>query len=398
MGLLRRIFSSEYRKALAAEAGGDYLSAARSYGMCGEVSKVIQMHLAQARLESTLEARITQLRAALEAATAGKDPQRRELLGQLADKLSQQAAQLDPSTVQGQQSLGEAASLFEEAGLWQRAGDCHLQLEDRNQAAAAYAKAGLPDRVEDLLTQEEEQRRKRRTTEDRFKDYQMHLEAGQRDEAARALRDCAETATQPGEYRRLLDDLEKRLLSSGRVCLDLDGKRITLAGRFPVWLGRDADCELRVRGSSVSRRHAGITWNAERQEFWVSDGGSYNGTLLNGLKLAAEMPLPTSGTLQLGSGCILEFKLLGEPADCFWLTVGLSLDQGMQLLASQKPMELNHTLEGGPPLIISFDDGRPLARATGGNLLLNGNRVNGGVQLIVDDQLRLDDHRIRVIG
>ena len=40
MGLFRRLFSVEYRRALTAEAAGDFLAAAKSYALCGERLKV----------------------------------------------------------------------------------------------------------------------------------------------------------------------------------------------------------------------------------------------------------------------------------------------------------------------------------------------------------------------
>lgn len=52
------------------------------------------------------------------------------------------------------------------------------------------------------------------------------------------------------------------------------------AGRLIV--GRSPDCDLVLDDGSVSKRHAGLDWNAERNACALEDLGSTNGTYLNG--------------------------------------------------------------------------------------------------------------------
>src|SRR5262245_28332878 len=66
MSFLRRFFSADYRRALAAEAAGDYVEAARAYALAGERAKVALMHLRRAERSSTRAEEIAALRDALE--------------------------------------------------------------------------------------------------------------------------------------------------------------------------------------------------------------------------------------------------------------------------------------------------------------------------------------------
>lgn len=53
-----------------------------------------------------------------------------------------------------------------------------------------------------------------------------------------------------------------------------------IAGDQPVIIGRRADCTVVLPSNTVSRRHAQI-WR-DGEDFYLSDLGSTNGTLLNG--------------------------------------------------------------------------------------------------------------------
>lgn len=394
MGLFRRLFSVEYRRALTAEAAGDFLAAAKSYALCGEQAKVAQMHQAQAAIEQTSEAKVRQLQTAL--AFAPQDtPLRAAILRQLGTAQADRAREIGPATLEGRRILAQAAAHLEQGEACERAGEIWLELKQPDKAAAAFAKAGLVDRVEQILSAEEESHGRRRREDGLFKDYELLLQGGQRDQARAALRGCIEAAEHKGEYRRLLGELEDRRLASGQVTLDLGRRRITLAGTFPLWLGRDPDCQLQVRGHSVSRRHARVLRTADG--FVLEDAGSHNGTLLSGMRLGAAMPLPPSGTIGLGDGCVVGFSLLGSPAG-IQLEVQEGLDAGKLLLASDGQCDLAVLLEGAPPLLLWFDGDRPMARAHSGVLTLNGARTAGPIQLIRDDVVQLDGQQLKVVG
>ena len=74
-------------------------------------------------------------------------------------------------------------------------------------------------------------------------------------------------------------------------------------------IGRGADCDLRLRLSAVSRRHAVVHWDGE--EATITDLGSTNGTILNGEQLAPHRPyaLQAGDRLELaGAGGRLEVR------------------------------------------------------------------------------------------
>jgi tetratricopeptide (TPR) repeat protein len=395
MGLFRRLFSSDFRKAVAAEAEGDYLAAARAYGLCGEHQKVMEMHLAQARLEQTLEGRIRELWVALDFTSEG-DRRHPMVLRLLAGALRERAAALGAAG-EGSELLEQAAGLLERGESWEQAGECYLELDDRQRAAAAFSKAGLVERVEQTLGEEDRRRRQELEEDSAFKDYEMHLQLGQRDQAAESLRGCIEAARDKGDYRRLLAQLEARLLTTGRITLQAAGKTLVLVGTYPLVLGRDADCDLPLRGQSLSRRHARVRLDPE-QGLLLEDLGSRNGTTLGGLPLGSALPLPGSGVLGLGDSCELAFSLLDAAASALRLEVRRGMDEGLVAAVSTAPLELSRLLDGGPPLTIGFSRGRPLARAAGGELLLNGQPASGEVQLMQGDVLRLEDQDVRVTG
>lgn len=68
-------------------------------------------------------------------------------------------------------------------------------------------------------------------------------------------------------------------------------------------LGRNADCDLVLNDHSVSRRHCRILFR--REEPWLVDLESSNGTWVNGIKVEEERPLRHGDILKLGK---LEFK------------------------------------------------------------------------------------------
>ncbi|MFN2225325.1 MAG: FHA domain-containing protein, partial [Anaerolineae bacterium] len=65
-------------------------------------------------------------------------------------------------------------------------------------------------------------------------------------------------------------------------------------------IGRGADCDLRLRVSAISRRHAVVHWDGE--EATITDLGSTNGTVLNGEQVTPHRPYPVrpGDRLELG--------------------------------------------------------------------------------------------------
>src|SRR6187401_2196427 len=65
VSFLRRMFSADYRAAVAAEAAGNVDLAAERYALAGEHEGAVRMHLARAARAGTRQAEIAALRDAL---------------------------------------------------------------------------------------------------------------------------------------------------------------------------------------------------------------------------------------------------------------------------------------------------------------------------------------------
>lgn len=86
---------------------------------------------------------------------------------------------------------------------------------------------------------------------------------------------------------------------------DADRQEFSFTDSFSI--GRDEDCEIQVRDSSVSRIHAEIYFSEGR--WWIRDLNSANGTLVDGKKID-RLPLLRSTRIELGfEGPVLAFEM-----------------------------------------------------------------------------------------
>lgn len=396
MGFFQRLFSTEFRKAVAAEAAGDFLTAARSYALCGELSKVTDMHLAHARRERSLDGRIRSLRNALQ--FTGTDDQRQRLVKRLlGEALQRRGRRLGARTAEGRQALIEAGESFLEGKLFEVAGECFLEAEQIDSAVNAFSQAGLVERVDKLLTEAELERSQIRRIDERFKDYELDLAGGRRDEALSALRTCAELAGDKGPYRQPLRQLEQRLLRDGHLPLVSEGVEIHLFTQ-QLRLGRDVGVGLIVRGPSVSRRHCLIGFD-EQNGFWVEDSGSKNGTQLGRMTIANRIPLPPIAEVSLGDSARIELaRIDGSDTPALRLEIKSGMDRGRQAVLMAEPQaELTLSLLGEtfPDATVRFRDRRPFLRPLC-ETALNGARVGDLIQLIRGDELKTPTGSLQV--
>jgi hypothetical protein len=241
-----------------------------------------------------------------------------------------------------------------------------------------------------------------RVLRDSFATYEMHMRIGERDAARDALRRCVEAADQKTEYRRLLDELESRLITGGLVVLRRrqDPAVAAFAGKI-ITLGRDNLSELPLRTVGVSRRHAEITIAGPGVEprFHLADAGSRNGTSIAGMPISGAVALVDRGAFTLGHHCIIEYQVRGEPPQLTLLpTTGR--DRGRAFVAGgpDECLDLAHLLD--LPLAIELRAGRPhlVRTAEGVSLTLDREKIaHGSVQLIHGDQLVIDGHDLEVL-
>ncbi len=404
MSTLLRWFSPAYRYALAAEAEGRYIDAARAYALCGQRLKVAEMHLLEAERRGAPASALRELHVAAHfvGERSASSQALRLRLGQLYLRILKKSV-LTPAD---HELCSEAADLLLGAGDAAGAGAAYELCGNLERAAAAYEQAGEIERVEELLGAAEA--RRKASTEERqtLATYRMQLALGQRAEALFALRRHAAVAADSAAAQRLLFDLQKRLPACGQVRLVGLLAEILYVGRFPLRIGRaatgaahslagDTEQLLALPDLGLSREHAQIDCN-ERDgatTFLLRDLGSKNGTTLSGLAVAGSLPLRGEGEIGLGPHVALRFAVV---ADRLELEVLRGLGRGLRAVASPRPIALAE----GLTLHFGADDGQPrlsLSETAAGELLLNGQRVPRQIQLLRGDRVEAAGRRYEVL-
>jgi len=397
----KRMFSADFRRAVAAEAAGDYAEAARAYALAGERVKVAEMHLLRAERAPSPAAKLHELRAAVRWADAD-DPDGRNARRRIARALFNWAR---ASAVVGdpeKQVVRDAAQLFVDIGDFAAAGECLEFVGDEFAAAEAYQKGGDVDRLENVLAREEHRRKRDTRIHDAFEEYKLALAGGERDRALEAIRLCAEAPLPTGKdaaeqmrerasYQRLREELELKLIADGSVVIRAGAVGHTrerrYVGSFPLVMGRDAACQLALRDAGISRQHAHIAAHDDGS-FALADRDSKNGTTLAGVRIAAELPLVGEGDIGLGELCVIHFSQSGGTLT---LEVTRGLDRGLRVVAGRGELDVEGVGE------LMFIDGRPRLSPVGGRLLyLNGVHVSAGIQLVRGDVVELGEQRLEI--
>ena len=391
MPFLRRLLSGDYRRAVAAEAAGDYAEAARHYALAGERDKVAEMHLLRAERAATPGEAESELRDALrwtEAATPGRARVARALGTALLKRAQSEGA----ATARDRERVKEAAALLEEAGEHRDAGGAWEMLHDDEGAARAYEKGGHLEEMEAALGRERDRRRSEGDLRDAFHAYETAMAHGERRAALGAIRRCVEVADSKGNYAGLAGELAGRMLS-GQVTLRRgpDGPPYRFAVAAPARIGRDAELAVALRSPGVSRTHAEIDFDGKA--FRLRDAGSKHGTWLADLPLAGAVTLSGTGRIRLGTDCELDFtaerKLLR-------LEVTRGLDRGALffLQPPDEPVAIAPIVKLAARL--RFSGGQPILEASSGDLHLAGRRALR-VELVRGDVVDLPDGQLHVV-
>jgi FHA domain-containing protein len=386
------MFSSDYRAAVAAEAGGNVDLAAERYGLAGDHPGAVRMHLARAARAGTRLAEIAALRDALR--WAGEDPElRRQAAAALGKALYEAAKAEGIATERDRQKIREAAELLVAGDNHHLAGEALETINDHLAAANAYSAGGLVEKMEQALAKDDATQDKAREEADAFANYETAMRVGRRDDARTELVRAVASAHAAGEYRRLLDQLDTALLTAGKVEVKRRTKPLIVAcSADKLVLGRDQLCDLTLRAGGVSRQHAEI----ERIDgaYVLRDLDSRNGTTLSGLPLAGKVPLAGTGKFGLGDECTLEFE---RTDDTLVLRATNGLDRGVVLVAAREGAKIELAPFGvGVDLV--FRHGRPLlGRGTCKDVKFNDEPLGDvRVQLIRGDRILADGQEIDI--
>ncbi len=387
----RRLFSADYRRAVAAEAAGNLETAADCYAAVGDAEGAVRMHLLRATRAGSRALEVAALRDALHA--AGDDRALRAVpSARLGTARLPGLAAAGSATARDRDRVREAATLLLAGGEHQRAGDAFTRIDDHVAAADAFSAGGHVELMEAARARVADGPPRARDEQDAFASYQTNLSIGRRDEARADLLRCIGQVAAGAEYRRLLDTLEAKLITAGRVELLVRGRQpLVVCSVKRIVLGRDALCDLTLRSGGVSRQHAEIELHADPVRYSLHDLGSRNGTTVGGLPVAGHLPLSGDGKFSLGDQCTVEYDFPGAPGDVLRLRILSGLDRGALLLAApeQTPVDLALVELG---VAITFRHGRPFLSTTSARELRFGGEPLGSVavQLIRGDSLRVD--------
>jgi hypothetical protein len=374
VSFLSRWLSSDYRRALAAEAVGDYPLAARLYAQCGESRKVAEMQLLQVGPQTAREEVLGRLREAARWAHGEST-----LLRRAAQGIEREGRRDTPTVPPDGELLREAAALYERAGAFRQAAQCLEGVGEPARAADLWGRAGDLARMEALLDREREGERVKAELREAWEEYRLELAAGRRERARAAMEKCctspAATAERP-EYLRLRADLDTRR-RQGFVALR---GNLIYVGTFPVALGRDGTSGLALHDGSVSRQHAHIDFS--QGQFVLVDCGSRNGTRLDGIAISEPIALGERGEIGLGDDCGIAFFVHTEHLE---LRVTRGRDRGWRLLAGQAPFEL------APGVRLRFEAGRPIVRSERGPFRLAGQLASSEIEWISGDVASIAD-------
>ncbi len=392
MSFFRRMFSSDYRAAVAAEAAGNVDLAAERYALCGELEGAVRMHLARAARAGTRLAEIAALRDAMR--WAGDEPAlKRKAAAALGKALWEAAKAEGIATERDRAKVREAAELLVTGDDHALAGQALQAIGDHLAAANAYSAGGLVDLMEQALAKDDALNERSRNEADAHANYETAMRVGRRDDARAELVRAVATATAVGEYRRLLDQLDTALLTAGKAELKRRGKPLIVAcAAEKLVLGRDPLCDLTLRAGGVSRQHAEI--ERDGTSYVLRDLDSRNGTTVSGLPLAGRVPLTGTGRFGLGDECSIEFENTG---DILLLKCISGLDRGVMLVAGPEGTNIDLS-PCGLALDVVFKNGRPyLGRGASKEVSFNNEPLGDvRVQLIRDDRVFADGDEIDI--
>jgi len=398
VGFFKRLFSSNYRAAINAEAAGQLELAAEHYARAGQNDAAARMHVARAKRAGTYDAEIDALRDAMHWVPEDMEDFCAEISGALGKALLAKAKSEGIGTERDRQRVEEAAGHLANCREWAAAGEAWELIGNDAEAIKVYKRGGLIERLERVLNEDADVTSSAREVREAFADYKLHYSGGMRDAAREDLLRCVQESQSKGEYRRLLDALESALITGGRVTLRPRQKKpLTVCCNSEIIMGRDQLCDLLLRSGNVSRRHAEIVVSADPgdERFQLRDAGSRNGTHVGGMPISGAVPLIDSGSFDLGDEYTIDYQAQGRQ---LVLRVSRGMDLGTQLVVAADKELIDLTEQTGAPVALRFERGRPfiVVEDEALELEINGEPCGTQAQLIHGDLITVDGREIEV--
>jgi hypothetical protein len=389
MSWLKRMFDDRYRRARAAEGAGQWRKAAALWAEAGEPGLAADalLHLAE-RGAATLDERLDAWHDALRWIAEEDDSRRDDIERRMGLSVLQDARVRGAASAEEKRRLAQAAARLERLERPAEAAEAYAMLGRPEDQARCLEAAGDVDKLEALL----ETSSKKDAREERLRrlmgDYEMALSYGARLEARTALREAVRIAPDERSVAELLRRLEGRMPPPLRVRLSIDGKRVSFVGRLPAVIGR-ADCDIVVRGTSVSRRHAKLA--LDKGILSVEDLDSRNGTLIRGVPIAGKIEL--SGETEIGLGDDVPIRI-GPAARSITIEVLGGFDRGEHIVVGEGDLRIE-----GLPATVRFAEGwAVLAADSGVSLSLEGKHCALPVHLLNEDRLSVGTIAVEVVA
>ena len=388
MSWLKRLFGFTLRKARRAAARGEYERAALLYVEADEPAEAARVLMTFAQRSSDPGVRRSRLWDALHWAKRGTK-ERNEIGALIGLSILDQARGRASHNREQTAELERGLKQLEEAQRWADAAAGWELLGQSRQVARCLEQGGEIERLEEVLDAVQARTDDKREVREAFRAYEGAYKVGARVEAREILERLDRGDQTPSEVARTLREIRKEWIGTGEVRLRIADELFCFVGRLPLTLGR-TESDFVLRGTSVSRRHAEVD---RRGEKWlVRDLGSRNGTLVEGIPIAAEAVMKGPSTIGLGDDVDVEVSL---SEGGLVLRVQRGLDKGMRCIAGAEAIRLPGVgaildfVEGVPRLSLAPKGPRTMslndAVSTGPIELLKRDRVEiGGVVLVVE--------------
>jgi len=389
MSWLKRIFDNRHRRARRAEGAGQWRRAAALWAEAGEPDRAAEALIHLAERDGDLEVRLEAWHDALRWLPEEEDERRDEIGKRMGTAVLEDARLRGATSAEEKRRLSDAAARLEQLDLPSEAAEAFGMLGRRDDQARCLQLAGDVERLEALLSHTNEADQKQNELRRHLADYENALRYGARLEARAALREAIRIAPKERSVAELLRRLESRMPPRARVRVSVLGKEVSFVGCLPATVGRGDDVEIRVRGTSVSRRHAEVA--LVEGALVIRDLDSRNGTLVRGLPVAGAIELTGQTEIGLGDDVTLEIR---PDEERLHIEVRGGFDRGQQVVVGEGALRI-----AGLAASISFDQGWAVLTADPDTPLeLSGQTCALPVHLLEEDRLSVAGVEVEVLS